>query len=126
MKIFETVAEVQADVLKRTSKSVLVPTMGALHRGHRELIRVAREHAGKDGEVAVSIFVNPLQFEPGSDFEKYPRPESADENVCRDAGVNVLFRPRDMYFDDRSVYIEETSLSSGLCGAVRPGHFRGV
>jgi len=126
MKIFETVAEVQADVLKRTSKSVLVPTMGALHRGHRELIRVAREHAGKDGEVVVSIFVNPLQFEPGSDFEKYPRPESADENVCRDAGVNVLFRPRDMYFDDRSVCIEETSLSSGLCGAVRPGHFRGV
>jgi pantoate--beta-alanine ligase len=126
MKIFETVAEVQADVLKRTSRSVLVPTMGALHRGHLELIRVAREHAGQDGEVAVSIFVNPLQFEPGSDFEKYPRPELTDENVCRDAGVNVLFRPRDMYFDDRSVYIEETSLSSGLCGASRPGHFRGV
>lgn len=100
--------------------------MGALHRGHLELIRVAREHAGKDGEVAVSIFVNPLQFEPGSDFEKYPRPEAADEKLCQEAGVNLLFRPRDMYFDDRSVYIEETSLSSGLCGAVRPGHFRGV
>jgi pantoate--beta-alanine ligase len=100
--------------------------MGALHRGHLELIRVAREQAGKDGEVAVSIFVNPLQFEPGSDFEKYPRPEGADEKLCEEAGVNLLFRPRDMYFDDRSVYIEETSLSSGLCGAVRPGHFRGV
>src|SRR5215472_11252625 len=126
MKIIETVGEVQTHARERTFRSVLVPTMGALHRGHLELIRVAREHAGKDGEVVVSIFVNPLQFEPGSDFEKYPRPESADENVCRDAGVNVLFRPRDMYFDDRSVYIEETSLSSGLCGAVRPGHFRGV
>jgi pantoate--beta-alanine ligase len=100
--------------------------MGALHRGHLELIRVAREQAGKDGEVAVSIFVNPLQFEPGSDFESYPRPEAADEKLCEEAGVNLLFRPRDMYFDDRSVYIEETSLSSGLCGAVRPGHFRGV
>jgi pantoate--beta-alanine ligase len=126
MKIIETVGEVQADVCERTSRSVLVPTMGALHRGHLELIRVARGHAGKDGEVAVSIFVNPLQFEPGSDFKKYPRPESADEKVCRDAGVNLLFRPRDMYFDDRSVYVEETSLSAGLCGQARPGHFRGV
>jgi pantoate--beta-alanine ligase len=105
---------------------VVVPTMGALHRGHLKLIRVARERAGKDGEVAVSIFVNPLQFEPGSDFEKYPRPQSADEKFCADAGVNLLFRPRQMYFDDRSVYVEETHLSAGLCGAARPGHFRGV
>jgi pantoate--beta-alanine ligase len=100
--------------------------MGALHRGHVELIRVAREHAGMDGEVAVSIFVNPLQFEPGSDFEKYPRPEAADEKLCEEAAVNLLFRPRDMYFDNRSVYIEEITLSAGLCGAARPGHFRGV
>ena len=126
MKIIETVREVQADVRERTSKSALIPTMGALHRGHLELIHVARQHAGKEEEVAVSIFVNPLQFEPGSDFEKYPRPESADEKVCRDAGVDMLFRPRDMYFDDRSVYVDETSLSAGLCGATRPGHFRGV
>jgi pantoate--beta-alanine ligase len=100
--------------------------MGALHRGHVELIRVAREHAGMDGEVAVSIFVNPLQFEPGSDFEKYPRPEAADEKLCEEAAVNLLFRPRDMYFDNRSVYVEEITLSAGLCGAARPGHFRGV
>jgi pantoate--beta-alanine ligase len=91
-----------------------------------ELIRVAREHAGKGGEVAVSIFINPLQFEAGSDFDKYPRPESADEKLCEDAGVNLLFRPANLYFDDRSVYVDETSLSVGLCGAVRPGHFRGV
>jgi len=126
MKIIETVGEVQTHARERTFRSVLVPTMGALHRGHLELIRVAREHAGKDGEVALSIFVNPLQFEPGSDFEKYPRPESADEKACADAGVNLLFRPRDMYFDDRSVYVEESALSAGLCGAARPGHFRGV
>src|SRR5437868_9181255 len=126
MKIIESTDAAQAHVRERRAKSVLVPTMGALHRGHLELIRVAREHAGKDGEVAVSIFVNPLQFEPGSDFEKYPRPQSADETFCADAGVDLLFRPREMYFDDRSVYVEETRLSAGLCGASRPGHFRGV
>jgi pantoate--beta-alanine ligase len=126
VKIIETADAAPAHVRERTGKSVLVPTMGALHRGHLELIRVARQHAGNDGEVAVSIFVNPLQFEPGSDFEKYPRPESTDEKFCADAGLNLLFRPREMYFDDRSVYVEETRLSAGLCGAARPGHFRGV
>ena len=126
MKIIESAEAVQAHARQRTWKSVLVPTMGALHRGHVELIRVAREHVGKDGEVAVSIFVNPLQFEPGADFDKYPRPERADEQVCRDVGVDLLFRARDMYFDDRSVHVEETALSAGLCGALRPGHFRGV
>src|SRR2546421_8532857 len=126
MKIIESTDAAQAHVRERRAKSVLVATMGALHRGHLELLRVAREHAGKDGEVAVSIFVNPLQFEPGSDFKKYPRPESADAKFCEDAGVNLLFRPREMYFDDRSVYVEETRLSAGLCVASRPGHFRGV
>jgi len=67
--------------------------MGALHKAHGELIRVAREHAGQDGEVAVSIFVNPLQFEPGSDFSADPRPESADEQFCREANVDLLFQP---------------------------------
>jgi pantoate--beta-alanine ligase len=102
--------------------------MGALHKAHRELIRVAREHAGKDGEVAVSIFVNPLQFEPGGDYEKYPRPEKTDEEFCRTAGVDLLFRPTadELYFADRSTYVEETSLSSVLEGKSRPGHFRGV
>jgi len=126
MRVIESTEAAQTHVRGRETKSVLVPTMGALHRGHVELIRVAREHAGMDGEVAVSIFVNPLQFEPGSDFEKYPRPEAADEKLCEEAAVNLLFRPRDMYFDDRSVYVEEIGLSAGLCGAARPGHFRGV
>ena len=126
MKIVETVEEAQIHTRDRCTESVLVPTMGALHRGHRELIRAARNRTGESGEVVVSIFVNPLQFEPGSDYEKYPRPQSADEAFCREAGVNLLFRPREMYCDDRSVYIEEASLSAGLCGASRPGHFRGV
>ena len=126
MKIIESTKAAYAHLCERKAKSVLVPTMGALHRGHLELIRLARGRAGNDGEVAVSIFVNPLQFEPGSNFEKYPRPQPADEKFCADAGVNLLFRPREMYFDDRSVYVEETRLSAGLCGASRPGHFRGV
>src|SRR5213595_2436835 len=113
MRVIESTEAAQAYVRERETKSVLVPTMGALHRGHLELIRVAREHAGRNGEVAVSIFVNPLQFEPGSDFEKYPRPEAEDERLCEEAGVNLLFRPRDMYFDDRSVYVEEIGLSAG-------------
>lgn len=102
--------------------------MGALHKAHRELIRVARERAGSNGEVAVSIFVNPLQFEPGSDYERYPRREKADEEFCRTAGVDLLFRPAaaELYSEDRSTYVDETSLSTVLEGKSRPGHFRGV
>jgi pantoate--beta-alanine ligase len=124
MEIFRTVASVPVSAKRR----VLVPTMGALHRGHLELIRIAREAAGKASEVAVSIFVNPLQFAPGGDYEKYPRPERDDEEFCRSAGVDILFRPSsdEMYAVDFSVAIEENSLSATLCGKSRPGHFRGV
>jgi pantoate--beta-alanine ligase len=109
-------------------RRVLVPTMGALHRGHGELIRLAREAAGKEGEVAVSIFVNPLQFAPGGDYEKYPRPEETDDKFCRNAGVDILFRPsvEEMYPADFSVSVEENSLANVLEGKSRPGHFRGV
>src|SRR5436305_4704504 len=102
--------------------------MGALHKAHAELIRVAREHAGRDGEVAVSVFVNPLQFEPGGDYQRYPRPEKADEEFCQNAGVDLLFLPNvaEMYAEDRSVFVEESSLSKTLEGKSRPGHFRGV
>jgi len=126
VKVLTTVAEAQAH--RRAHRQVLVPTMGALHKAHGELIRVAREHAGRDGEVPVSIFVNPLQFGPGSDYHRYPRPEKADEEFCRKAGVDLLFRPSaaEMYADDRSVFIEESSLSKMLEGKSRPGHFRGV
>jgi pantoate--beta-alanine ligase len=126
VKVLTTVAEAQAK--PRVKRRVLVPTMGALHKAHGELIRVAREAAGKDGEVAVSIFVNPLQFEPGSDYKRYPRPEKADEKFCRNAGVDLLFRPSadEVYENDRSTFVEETSLSSTLEGKSRPGHFRGV
>ena len=126
VEILTTVATARS--LVKNKPLVLVPTMGALHTAHLQLIRIARAHAGPDGEVAVSIFVNPLQFEPGSDYQRYPRPEKADEDFCRDAGVDLLFRPPvgDMYFDDRSTFVEETSLSSVLEGKSRLGHFRGV
>jgi pantoate--beta-alanine ligase len=126
VKILKTIAEAQAQ--PHAKRRVLVPTMGALHRAHGELIRVAREHASRGGEVVVSVFVNPLQFEPGSDYERYPRPERADEDFCRSAGVDLLFRPSvaEMYADDRSVFVNEFSLSKILEGESRPGHFRGV
>ena len=126
MKVITAIAEAEAQ--PRNGPRVLVPTMGALHKAHGELIRVARVAAGNDGELAVSIFVNPLQFEPGSDYERYPRPEKADEKFCREAGVDLLFRPsvKEIYLHDRSVFVEETSLSSTLEGESRPGHFRGV
>ena len=126
VKILTTIADAQTQ--PHAKRRVLVPTMGALHKAHGELIRVAREAAGKDGEVAVSIFVNPLQFEPGSDYKRYPRPEKADEEFCRSAGVDLLFRPsaEEIYATDRSTFVEETSLSSTLEGKSRPGHFRGV
>jgi pantoate--beta-alanine ligase len=126
VKILTTGAEAQANPCVK--RRVLVPTMGALHKAHGELIRRAREAAGKEGDVAVSIFVNPLQFEPGSDYKRYPRPEKADEEFCRDAGVDLLFRPSadEVYATDRSTFVEETSLSNTLEGKSRPGHFRGV
>jgi pantoate--beta-alanine ligase len=126
--VVQTVADAIALARNGAERRILVATMGALHRGHLELIRIARTAAGNDGEVAVSIFVNPLQFAPGGDFEKYPRPETGDEEFCRSAGVDILFRPSagEMYANDFSVAVEENSLSSTLEGKSRPGHFRGV
>src|SRR5882724_13364824 len=126
MRIITTIAEAQAQ--SHAKCRVLVPTMGALHKAHGEMVRVARKHGGQDGDVALSIFVNPLQFEPGSDYDRYPRLEKIDEEFCRNAGVDLLFRPSadEVYAHDRSTFVEETSLSSTLEGKSRPGHFRGV
>jgi pantoate--beta-alanine ligase len=104
----------------------LVPTMGALHEGHLSLIRMARQHAPR---VAVSIFVNPTQFGPHEDFQKYPRPIDKDLEMCRGAGVDLVFNPppAEMYrpgVPDASVDIP--SLSGVLEGKHRPGHFKGV
>ena len=109
-------------------RRVLVPTMGALHRGHLALVKHAREVAGPDGVVVVSIFVNPIQFDREDDLEAYPRPLETDLMQCQAAGVDVVFVPdvREMYAQDRSTLVTENSLSRSLCGAARPGHFDGV
>jgi pantoate--beta-alanine ligase len=102
--------------------------MGALHRGHAALIDRARALAGKSGTVVVSIFVNPTQFGPKEDFSRYPRPFAADKKLCAAHGTDLLFHPRpaQIYPKGFSTFVEETTLSSRLCGASRPGHFRGV
>lgn len=107
---------------------VLVPTMGALHAGHLALVEKARALAGSEGSVVVSIFVNPTQFGPNEDFSRYPRPIEADLAKCREAGVDIVFAPtpEEMYAPDHSVWVDELNLSTGLCGASRPGHFKGV
>jgi pantoate--beta-alanine ligase len=107
---------------------VLVPTMGALHRGHAALVRRARQIAGRRGSVAVSIFVNPAQFGPKEDFAAYPRTFGADRQLCADLGADLLFHPRAdaLYPDGYSTYVQEESVSLPLCGRSRPGHFKGV
>ncbi len=106
----------------------LVPTMGALHEGHRELIRHARRMPGA-GVVAVSIFVNPLQFGPSEDLARYPRPLETDLQICRDEGVELVFAPGadDMYpAGATTTTVDPGPLGTQLEGAVRPGHFAGV
>jgi len=104
-----------------------VPTMGNLHSGHLKLVSVAKQHADV---VVVSIFVNPLQFGPGEDFEHYPRTPEEDQSVLQALEVDILFRPRTetMYPDspENSTFVEVPVLSDKLCGKHRPGHFRGV
>ena len=107
---------------------VLVPTMGALHAGHAALIRRARRIAGKQGLVVVSVFVNPTQFGPREDLSRYPRPFASDRKLCAEHGADAIFHPsvEEMYGSGNTVWVDEEGLSGGLCGAARPGHFRGV
>jgi pantoate--beta-alanine ligase len=107
-------------------KITLVPTMGALHRGHQELIRRARRVSGS--VTVVSIFVNPLQFGPGEDFGRYPRSFDADVRTCRDEGVELVFAPdqQDFYGPDPQITVHPGALGDQLEGASRPGHFAGV
>ncbi len=128
MKIAKTIRSVRKLVRQARSKGKsvgLVPTMGALHRGHISLI----EKAAKDADfVVVSIFVNPTQFGPKEDFKKYPRPVQDDLNACRKAGADLVFAPsaKQMYPRQNLAWVSVEKLSEPLCGRFRPGHFRGV
>jgi pantoate--beta-alanine ligase len=128
MRVVETGAELREVLRDYGGRRVLVPTMGALHQGHLELVKRAREAAGPEGTVIVSIFVNPIQFDRPADLDAYPRPLESDLEKCLAAGVDVVFLPnaQSMYFPDRSVTVTESLLSRGLCGATRLGHFDGV
>jgi pantoate--beta-alanine ligase len=110
---------------KRGRVIALVPTMGFLHRGHLSLIERAKQTGAF---VVLSIFVNPLQFGPKEDFSCYPRDLERDARMVKDAGVDALFHPtvEEMYPRPIVTYVEVGQLDTVLCGATRPGHFRGV
>jgi pantoate--beta-alanine ligase len=128
LPVASTVSEVRAAVAaaRAAGKQVgFVPTMGALHPGHAELVRVAKSHAEF---VVVSVFVNPTQFGPKEDFAKYPRTLDADRQITADAGGDLVFAPTaaEVYPDGFVTFVEVTKLDQVLCGPRRPGHFRGV
>ena len=110
------------------SPVALVPTMGALHSGHRTLLRRARQIAGPAGSVVVSIFVNPLQFGAGTDLDRYPRPLDSDVEVCAEEDVTVVFAPQveQMYPREQEVTVDPGPVGEVLEGAFRPGFFIGV
>jgi len=128
MQVVRKIEEMQeiSDRLRQEGKRIgFVPTMGYLHEGHLSLVRKAKDLCDS---VVVSIFVNPTQFGPGEDFERYPRDEEGDKSKLEQEGVDFLFIPeiRDMYLLGYQTYVDVTEVSKGLCGDFRPGHFRGV
>jgi len=124
-KTIESVRQLVKAARSKGKKIGLVPTMGALHIGHISLIEAAVKQCDF---VVVSIFVNPTQFGPGEDFEKYPRPLDADLKICRKAGVDVVFAPTQdqMYPSENFTWVNVEKLTELLCGQSRPIHFRGV
>lgn len=128
MRVVRSIKEMQAisRSLFKTGKEVgFVPTMGYLHEGHLSLVRRARK---ENDIVVVSVFVNPTQFGPNEDYERYPRDEERDRELLQKEGVDYLFIPSvsEMYPKGYSTFVEVLGLTEGLCGAKRPGHFRGV
>ena len=128
MKLAQTIGEIRAavgDARREAAKVALVPTMGALHEGHYSLIEAARRQCDF---VVVSIFVNPTQFAPGEDYDRYPRSLEADLAGCRARGVDAVFAPSvtQMYPGKPATMIHVAGLTEHLCGAARPGHFDGV
>jgi len=126
MRVAHTTAEMrrQLKTLRNHKTIAFVPTMGCLHDGHMSLIKEAKALADI---VVVSIYVNPLQFGPSEDLEKYPRPFERDAQMCEAAGVDFIFHPTSLYpKSGPRITLKATKLSDCLCGATRPGHFDGV
>lgn len=128
MKIIHTIKEMQveADRHRHDGKTIgFIPTMGYLHEGHLSLIRIAKDQADV---VAVSIFVNPTQFGPNEDLDKYPRDFDRDEKLASSAGADIIFYPavEEMYPQGYLTYVDVEKVTDKLCGAKRPGHFKGV
>lgn len=128
MKVIESAMEMQALAIKERNKSkkiTFVPTMGYLHEGHLSLLREARKHGN---QLVLSIFVNPTQFGPNEDLDKYPRDTKGDLEKAKSCGTDVVFfpTPEIMYPKNYQTYVTVEGVSQGLCGASRPTHFRGV
>lgn len=128
MEIINTVRDMQikADHLRRTGQKIgLVPTMGFLHEGHLSLVDIAKNNSDV---TVLSIFVNPIQFGTEEDLTKYPSDFEQDENLARDRGCDIIFYPKveDIYIDPYRTYVSVNEITSVLCGASRPIHFRGV
>jgi pantoate--beta-alanine ligase len=123
MQLISNIAELRARLVSETAIA-FVPTMGNLHEGHLNLMRLAREHGTC---VVASIFVNPLQFGPSEDFDKYPRTLEADCTKLQGV-ADIVFAPaiNEMYPEQQTVFIEPPPIANELCGASRPGHFRGM
>lgn len=126
--VVHTIAEVRewVDGARRAGCSVgFVPTMGALHEGHADLIRAS---VTEQDVTIVSIFVNPLQFGPNEDLDRYPRTLAEDTEVVAACGADLIFAPSasEMYPGEQLTFIDVEGITAGLCGASRPGHFRGV
>lgn len=135
MEIVKTIAQVRESVAaaRRAGRpTAFVPTMGAFHAGHLELMRRAKAGEGLESAqapfVIISIFVNPTQFGPGEDYRSYPRDLAGDAEQARQVGVDLIFAPsvEEMYPPGDSTIVEVGRLGEGMCGAFRPGHFRGV
>ncbi|HNZ26238.1 MAG TPA: pantoate--beta-alanine ligase [Spirochaetota bacterium] len=128
MHYLKDISEVRKKIseYKKNNKSIgLVPTMGALHKGHVSLI----ESSKKSCDITVvSVFVNPIQFGPNEDFHKYPRPIEQDIKICEEVEVDILFNPavEEIIGDNLKTFVDISDLGDNLCGAKRPGHFRGV
>lgn len=128
MRVIKSIDQMRSlsEHLKKENKRIgFVPTMGFLHEGHLSLIRLAKKQSDV---IVVSIFINPTQFGPNEDYNRYPRDFASDEEKCREEAVDILFYPtaEDMYTPNFKTYVYTKDLAEKMCGATRPIHFKGV